>query len=951
MPFLLRDRLFQLPPFAISGTVENRTVSVANESHDLAYDDLLEKLYNFVDFVLQEHLALLLNDDDIADVRDIIKRLLCVNAINPDLVKVIFQYLRPLVCMVISLGCACDAAGAEITTLVSSLLPSSYASVHEGIIECVRSRAKAFARAVIYTEGIIEAGDHGEIYRLWWLSRPIPGLKPKWNRAWFEPPDDDDLTREQIDAQIASGKWPQLVPIVQQLFLSHQTPLTCDQWNAIIETFVEIIETFVEGPPMKITRQTDTVPADFPDGEGDAFFVHFGDQYCLIALRRNGRCLFLSDSFAARDPETTCPMERFVPASAGLTFSRDDKIEIENLGWHVGMVGQHTQARPMTDLEDRFRRGCAVLGVLHAFFAWDAFGEIDMPEGTNCRQGNNMDVFTGTKEFPSDECWCAPVWNAFAHQDTDVLRLRLVTFLRRHLGCGDALPDGDGASPSGGDGASPSGGDGASPSGDLPPPTESAPAPPPYGDGTVTFFVVDSMLTANASPTDQLHVLTTFAVRMVGAAMLKKGVSAQVVETRAAFVFDTLVTDGKIKICVLNAYTQNENPAWSCLFQTLCNLKRIGNLMGDEFSRKYLLETLSTVSHCSRISFSDLKEDGLPLINISQGEGDLTVKETYTTISQQLDAEPLHEKLVLRVHNFCLCTVFQMRLRAWIARGTPAWSSGLAPHLVYLDEDGGSALATRMLGNKTDTDVGSEQIGECLKFDPQSASRVRFIPPIWLDPHNSTSKVAGFIALNHSKTGPYQDILSTELVMGIQHFHGNHYITVGAAGQKNALLDDLLPHVLWGFVSEATSEAVAAEGEADVSMEDTQDVSEAMDTTSSTGFQCTLLTDPAELTRIKSQLHGDPVEWTIWHKPAGADAYSIPQRAYIGTPLICINMGGPLYLPFDQGRFKETIGDEIVYISDSGEEKLWPYAFCYQKLSVLYPALHAYDDLTPLYVA
>jgi len=434
MPYLLRERLFPWPAFEISGTVETPltlTVRVGNGPHDTAYDDLLEKLYDFVVLVLQPNFTLLLNDDDIADVRDIIKRLLCVNAINPDLVKVIFQYLQPFVSWFAG-GDAPDAPpGGEIQTLVSSLLPSS---VHGGY------DARALARAVIHTKRIIEAGGHGTIFRLWWLSRPIPGLRwPKWNRVWFEPPDDGDLTREQIDAQIASGEW-QLTPLVRDLFLSNATsPLTCDQWNAIINAFVELHK------PLNIERQTDTVPADFPDGEGDAFFVHFGEQFCLIALRRKGRCLFLSDSFEATDfgltEPDTCPMARFVPNST-VTFSPDgERIEIANLSWHVGMVGQHLQTRPMNipfyaAREDRFRRGCAILGLLHTFFAWNAFDTSVMPESTNCRQDNNMDVFTGAKDYPASRCWCAHVWDAYTHQDTEVLRLRLVKFLL-DIGDGD----------------------------------------------------------------------------------------------------------------------------------------------------------------------------------------------------------------------------------------------------------------------------------------------------------------------------------------------------------------------------------------------------------------------------------------------------------------------------------------------------------------------------------
>jgi hypothetical protein len=163
-------------------------------------------------------------------------------------------------------------------------------------------------------------------------------------------------------------------------------------------------------------------------------------------------------------------MARFVPNST-VTFSPDgERIEIANLSWHVGMVGQHLQTRPMNipfyaAREDRFRRGCAILGLLHTFFAWNAFDTSVMPESTNCRQDNNMDVFTGAKDYPASRCWCAHVWDAYTHQDTEVLRLRLVKFLL-DIGDGDASLDGDDplsppphAPPDGGDG-----GDGASPS-------------------------------------------------------------------------------------------------------------------------------------------------------------------------------------------------------------------------------------------------------------------------------------------------------------------------------------------------------------------------------------------------------------------------------------------------------------------------------------------------------
>ena len=157
--------------------------------------------------------------------------------------------------------------------------------------------------------------------------------------------------------------------------------------------------------------------------------------------------------------------------------------------------------------------------------------------------------------------------------------------------------------------------------------TTSHTPPSTSADGT-TFFVVDSLLKAESPATGQLKALTKFAVRMVGAAMLQKGVSPQAVDHHAVNVFDRLVADGKIKVVVVDAHTQIETKPWSCLFQTLCNLKRIGNLVGDDSSRKHLLDTLSAAEHGSRLAFSTLKEggDGLPLINVSQGDGDLTVE-------------------------------------------------------------------------------------------------------------------------------------------------------------------------------------------------------------------------------------------------------------------------------------------------------------------------------------
>ena len=98
-----------------------------------------------------------------------------------------------------------------------------------------------------------------------------------------------------------------------------------------------------------------------------------------------------------------------------------------------------------------------------------------------------------------------------------------------------------------------------------------------------------------------------------------------------------------------------------------------------------------------------------------------------------------------------------------------------------------------------------------------------------------------------------------------------------------------------------------AEGAATTAAEGEADVMEDIDDSASKGFQCNFSADKAQLNMIKDQLYGVPFVWTILQQPEGR---FIEQTAYIGTPLICVQMEKP-YRPFDQGRFKETVGDYI----------------------------------------